>query len=148
MPTIYNWLVFAFFKIELWNFTKIRQHKNWKKKVSDFCEVSSIVGIHIWESCSLLWNWIQIAFLTLTIWNMTLQSIYYSVWSPNMKFAKLRSAFRRCYFLPFHFFPHFSKIAILKLLFSSTFVLILKIAIPFHFDCYFLPVRNKRSGRK
>ena len=54
---------------------------------------------------------------------------------------------RRCYFLPFHsiFFPIFPKIeewkeiAILKVLFPSTFILILEITISFHFDCYFLP---------
>ena len=63
---------------------------------------------------------------------------------------------RRCYFLPFHsiFCPSIPKIeewkeiVILKLLFPSTFILILKIAISFHFYCYFLPFRNKRSGRK
>ena len=32
------------------------------------------------------------------------------------------------------------EIAILKLLFPSTFILILEIAIYFHFDCYFLPL--------
>ena len=82
-----------------------------------------------------------------------------------------------CYFLPFHFhsilvFPklkiaisfHFDRyflpllnlskneewkeIAILELLFPSTFFLILIIAISFHFYCYFLPFRNVRSGRK
>ena len=64
--------------------------------------------------------------------------------------------YRRCYFLPFHsiFCPSIPKIeewkeiVILKLLFPSTFILILKIAISFHFYCYFLPFRNKRSGRK
>merc|ERR1712051_539325 len=63
---------------------------------------------------------------------------------------------RRCYFLPFHsiLYPSIPKIeewkdiVILKLLFPSTFILILKIAISFQFYCYFLPFRNKRSGRK
>ena len=59
--------------------------------------------------------------------------------------------FRRCYFLPFHsiLFPIFPKleewkeIAISKLLFPSIFLLILRIAIPFHFDCYFLLLFKK-----
>merc|ERR1712051_722464 len=65
---------------------------------------------------------------------------------PRQKFGLILVIKRRCYFLPFHsiFFPIFPKIeewkeiAILKVLFPSTFILILEITISFHFDCYFL----------
>ena len=80
-----------------------------------------------------------------------------SSWTPlHLAAQKGRYFFTALLFpsIPFHFLSFHSKIeewkeiVILKLLFPSTFISILKIAISFHFYCYFLPFRNKRSGRK